>query len=912
MADRFIWTASADRAGLVEDGYRVVEFSRLVADAAARARRAAGPRTSLESLAAPWLRTFDGRQPLAVVGVRLDDLQSLAVLHGDVLEPAWRSGTPLLVESEHRLSTLDPARFVDGGFEYPYTLERAFGVAMRLHRGDDEPRTEQRVPAAAVALDPEQRRVVDAHDGVVQVIAPAGSGKTTVLIERVREMLNRGVPADRILCTTFNTDARRELQERLAVAGLGDVQARTFHSLGLWMLREEGLARPDTRPLSLSLAQYKRLCAIASRDDGVWIEAADARARIGEIKLGMLCTPAEFRRRRGEIPDGDTIGRIYELYEQHLAEQGRNDFDDHVFLAVRALREDDDLRRRWQRRFSQVLVDEYQDIEPAQELLVRILAAPQDGFFCVGDEDQTLYGWRRASVRRMIGLDLQYPGLERVSLAHNYRCPPQVVEASRRLVEHNAIRFPKAIRPAPGRDAAPTAIRLREAAGQPEAAEAVVQALVGRARGEIVVLARTTNLLRTVALSCVDVGVRISAPEAVFEPRGARRALEAYLRLCTDPADADPEDVATVCRAPNRGLPFEAEAGVAADLRDGRSFAESFAGLDADARRRRKLDDAGALLDRLTRMTDATRFVRQVRTVGGLDEHFSEHEEAFGDTEQVELEILEQAQREAAGLTTAEYSALLGRRRDALRAIRDDDHGIELTTIHRAKGRQWPHVELFGCEENQLPHRHAFDATEAQEAAGEGVEAERRLAYVAFTRAQERLVVSTSVSAASRFLTEAGLEPSRPYQPPAAPAHPRASTSRPHGSEARRSGEAPRANRPSRPAPRLPPKAAAKPRDTSPLARARRTGLVHVLRAAEDPTTALQIAADAVEQKLVGAPTASQRMTLADLLDALDALEPERREAIVEAGGIRNPQVLVSRLDAGGRKSLARALRAAG
>ena len=903
MAQRFTWTASADRAELEAVGRRVVAFAELVADAEAWAKSAEGRRDSLASIAEPWLRTFDGRRPLAVLGVRLEDLQSLRVLHGQVLEPALRTGTPLLVESEHRLSRLDPAAFVDEGFAYPYTLERALHAAMGLHRGDEEPRVEQRVPHAAVALDSEQRRAADAHDGVVQVIAPAGSGKTTVLVERVRVLLARGTPPGRILCTTFNKDAQVELQARLAVAGLGAVQARTFHSLGLGLLREEGLARPDTRPLTLSLAQWKRLSAIASRDHGVWVEAADARAAIGEIKLGMLCTPEEFRRRARELPDGETIARIYELYERHLEEEGRNDFDDHVLLAVRALREDAELRARWQARFSRVLVDEYQDIEPAQELLVRILAAPQDGLFCVGDEDQTLYGWRRASVRRIIGLDLEYPGLERISLAHNYRCPPAVVDASRRLVEHNAVRFPKPIHAAPGRAAEDGAIVLREHGAQPETASVIVQSLVGRARGEVVVLARTTNLLRTVALACVDVGVRISAPDPVFESRGARQALEAYLRLCGDPRSADPEDVAVAFRAPNRGLPYDAAARVAGLLRDGRSFADALAGLDADARRRRKLDDAAVLLDRLTRMTDATRFVRQLRTVGGLDEHFTEQEDAYAGTEQVELEILEQAQAEAAGRTVAQYSALLRRRGDALRAIRDEEHGIELTTIHRAKGREWPRVELFACEENQLPHRHAFEASEEEQAAGEGVEAERRLAYVAFTRARERLAVSTTISAASRFLTEAGLEPARPYVVPAAPAPPRVSTSRPERSATRRSAP--------KPAPRLPPKAAAKPRDTSPLARARRTGLVHVLRAAEDPATALQIAADAVEQKLVGAPTGSQRMTLADLLDAIDALEPERRETIVGARGIRSEQVLVSRLDAGGRKSLARALRSA-
>jgi DNA helicase-2/ATP-dependent DNA helicase PcrA len=355
---------------------------------------------------------------LAVVGVRLRSLDDLLTLHGYVLEPALRSGASVAIESEQRLTGLAPEEFVDPEFEYPYTLERALDMAMRLHRGSAEPAAEQAVPPAALALDAEQRRAVQAHDGVVQVIAPAGSGKTAVLIERVRELLRRGVPAQRILCTTFNRDARIELQERLRATGLHSVAARTFHSIGWGLMREEGLARRGG-PRELSFNQWKRLCTMALREEGTWIDPGDARAAIGAIKLGQLATPREFRRQADQRPDGPAVARIYELYERHLAEQAIHDFDDLVLVAVRALREDAELRRRWQSRFWQVLVDEYQDIEPAQELLVRILAAPQDGFFCVGDEDQTLYGWRRASVRRIIDLDHAYPGLQRVSLVHN-------------------------------------------------------------------------------------------------------------------------------------------------------------------------------------------------------------------------------------------------------------------------------------------------------------------------------------------------------------------------------------------------------------------------------------------------------------------------------------------------------------
>ena len=180
-------------------------------------------------------------------------------------------------------------------------------------------------------------------------------------------------------------------------------------------------------------------------------------------------------------------------------------------------------------------------------------------------------------------------------------------------------------------------------------------------------------------------------------------------------------------------------------------FTASLAAGSADARIRFRLEDAGRILDALTAIPDALRFVSYLRSAGGLDEHFAAYQAAFGDTEKVELETLEQAQKEASDRTVLEYAQLLAGRRDALRAVRDDAGGIELTTIHRAKGRQWPEVHLFACEEQQLPHRRALEVDAEQRAAGESLEAERRLfAYFALTRARERLSLHMTDSAPSR------------------------------------------------------------------------------------------------------------------------------------------------------------------
>ncbi len=289
--------------------------------------------------------------------------------------------------------------------------------------------------------------------------------------------------------------------------------------------------------LTLALGQWRRLVALAQREageHGTWIEPPLAQAGISQLKLGAMVDPDEFATTAD--PDNDeqqTLVHLYRLYERHLAEQRRNDYDDLLLWAVRVLRSDSEVRERWQRRYTQVLVDEYQDIEPAQEALVQILAAPHDGLFCVGDEDQTLYGWRRASVERIVQLDQRYPGLQRVALARNYRCPVPVVDLSRRLVEHNRARFPKPIHAVETRelpDDERPVIQLAYPSLEQAAGDVALKLSLG-ARGELVCLARTTRLLRMIAEACVPLGVRIVAPEAVFDARGARPPGEAYARV---------------------------------------------------------------------------------------------------------------------------------------------------------------------------------------------------------------------------------------------------------------------------------------------------------------------------------------------------------------------------------------------
>ncbi|MBD3220866.1 AAA family ATPase [bacterium] len=478
----------------------------------ARSRSATAARSSLANPAARLLREFERHHRLAVIGVPGDAPDVAARLLGYVIEPAYRRACTLMIAADlDEDAFLARATAPDPGWGHPWVAER---LAHRLARYHDatwitvpppcprwrrwlavlSPRGDG-APASGSRLDPQQAAAVRAGDGVVQVIAPAGSGKTTVLVARVGELLRRGTPAGEILCTTFNRDARVEIAARLARAGIVGVEVRSFHGLGHRILREEGRLRPTIG--ELDEAAWARLLARspANTSGETDLDVAAAREVITDYKLAVMITPDEAL--AAAATDGQRWrARLYGAYERHLARIRRHDFDDLVAVAVGLLRSDRDVRRRWQDRFSRVLVDEYQDIEPAQARLVGLLAAPQDSLFCVGDEDQCIYAWRRAAVQRVIELDQVYPGLQRYPLIRNYRCGRRITTASRRLIRHNRQRFRKPLRAGARHRGRIVVHRVRD---RREGGALAARLLHGSPPEAGVVLARTSSLLAEVA-----------------------------------------------------------------------------------------------------------------------------------------------------------------------------------------------------------------------------------------------------------------------------------------------------------------------------------------------------------------------------------------------------------------------------
>lgn len=527
------------------------------------------------------------------------------------------------------------------------------------------------------ALDPEQRAAATLPDGPAQIIAPAGSGKTTTMVARLAVLLSRGVPPDRICVVTFNRDAAQDLAARVArrlgaqAPDATSIEIRTLHALARQVLLDAGEG-------SNLVADRLPLLRAARRRHAV----TDASVELPEA--GQLDTWLSAWKIEGRSPP-DEARAVLETYSDLLRARGAIDFDDLVVRATDLLETDPHLRLRWQSRFLHVCVDEFQDVDAAQLRLVRILAAPEDNLFVVGDDDQTIYAWRLADVRRILRFSSDYPAARRVMLATNYRCPRAVIEASARMVAVNGERFAKPIRAPAGVPLVPDSISAWSTAS-PDSPDGLARlaAVEDRARRTLCFLSRTRNELTPVLLGLVRAGVRhrtAVAPLVEAEP----------VIALTDAARASDE----------RDHPFH----VLRRLRAARGWNRGSPSADLLA------DDDHAALDALLGWT--TGFA-----------------------------------------TTDAFVAAYDAARARIAALRDPAAPVELATVHASKGREWETVVLIGFEADRIPNRRSLvDADDP----GRAMEEERRLAYVALTRATRRLILAFDPARPSPFLAEMGL-----------------------------------------------------------------------------------------------------------------------------------------------------------
>lgn len=573
------------------------------------------------------------------------------------------------------------------------------------------------------ALAADQRAAVAAPGAGARVIAPAGSGKTRVLTERARMMLQGWrLPPDAIALVAYNVRAAGEMKARLA--DVGDVRVRTLNALGLRLCgRTSTIDEVEVRRILGGLVTFPK----RAETDPVapWIEA------LGRVRLG-LADPATVER---ELPDVSDLERVAGVYRKELARRGVVDFDEQVTGAIERLLADPAFRLRMQRFARVLLVDEFQDLTPAHMLLIRLLTGPAGAVFAVGDDDQTIYGYAGATPRWLVDFGHFFPGAGMHSLEVNYRCPVPVVVAASNLLTRNALRVDKVIRAAPAPDdAAETPAGLSILSGDlgpaRRAADRVCALLDGGAGPtEVAVFARVNASLAPVQVLLRSRGVPVDGGvSGRFLQRGGVRAALAWLALSAAPERGLPGPVLReVARRPKRGLSASL-----LDLVGAKSSVDELRGLSTwlegkgSDREAGKLDDLCADITRVRAVAgsgttaDVLAVLRSQIGDGGLDASATALDQwshgagsAHGDDLDAlaELAELEDDPGRFPGWLAEQLGAPV------------DVDGVTLASIHAVKGREWAHVVVHHATDGLLPHRLSED-----------IEEERRIFHVALTR----------------------------------------------------------------------------------------------------------------------------------------------------------------------------------
>ncbi len=581
----------------------------------------------------------------------------------------------------------------------------------------------------------DQLAAVAHRGGAARIIAPAGSGKTRTLTARLRHVLDaHRIDARHVLAVAYNERAAAELRDRLEV---DRSLARTIHSLGWQILREAhpGLELLDERGVR---DLFERLVDVPRRTNtdpiGPYLEASAAvRSRLRD--------PADVEASRDDVPG---FADAFAPLRERMYAMGRVDHGEQVFGAIEALLADPELRSRWQARCRHLLVDEFQDLTPAFVLLLRLVAAPQLSVFGVGDDDQVIYGYDGADPGFLIDFDRYFPGAHAHALETNYRCRPEVVTAAGHLLGYNRRRLDKTIRAArePGDDAL-IVDRLDGSALAAACADRIAGWLdAGVPAGSIAVLARVNAALIPVKAALAERGI---ATHDLLGPgsldRTAVRALFAWMQLALVPERMSRTNLLTAVRRPSRGLNR-----LARELLRRRSFdLDDLRGLVTELGPK-QADRWDGFCDDLTRAVaaaggDAARLVDTIVGRIGLGSSAqtldSGRRNAGRSAHLDDLVAVARAAPLHDGADT--FVAWL---RSAV-ATPSEPGGVVLSSVHRVKGMEWPHVVVFGADEGTMPHDLAED-----------LEEERRVFHVALTRAIEQVVVMADTARPSRFLAE--------------------------------------------------------------------------------------------------------------------------------------------------------------
>jgi DNA helicase II / ATP-dependent DNA helicase PcrA len=625
-------------------------------------------------------------------------------------------------------------------------------------------------------LNPRQREAVKAVDGPFLVLAGAGTGKTRVITYRVAYLIDCGVPPHAILAVTFTNKAAGVMKER--IAGLlrasgrdsSDVWISTFHSFCARLLRRE--ADAVGLPLDFAIYDEEDQTSAVKRALATLGFAADdypprnVRAQISHAKNHGF-TPDQMPSKASEtgLAARADIATIFRAYEQVLRDAGAIDFDDLLLKAVDLLREHENVRARWNRRFEYILVDEFQDTNASQEELVRLLAGPRRNVCVVGDEDQSIYGWRGARAGNLKRFAGDFPDAHLIRLEQNYRSTQTILNAAAAVVENNTNRLGKNLEAIHGPGDKIRFQEFQDATAEARSIGEEIASLVRRdADARVAVLYRTTAQSRLFEEILRGMSVRHRVVGGMsFYGRSEVKTILAYIRLLLHPED----NIALlrVLNVPPRGIgPTTIAALETRAKQQNVSLWEALSSVESASRNRaggalnkfRALIEGmrGDLLNRspeqLTEgVLDRTGFLDWIEQQDNL-----EHTSRAENLRELANAMAEASERGETVQAVLDYAALVSDADDFV-----EDISVSLLTLHSAKGLEFDAVFLAGLEEGLLPHSRSSESPEE-------LEEERRLLYVGMTRAKKNLTLSRAIyrrmygedrlraSLPSRFLKE--------------------------------------------------------------------------------------------------------------------------------------------------------------
>lgn len=593
--------------------------------------------------------------------------------------------------------------------------------------------------------------------GPMMVLAGPGAGKTFVITNRVCQLITESkVPPEAILVVTFSRAAADEMKERFDLMTeyrCPAVRFGTFHSVFFEILKRT--YHYEVKDIVTEKLKY-RLIGEAIRDTGYEVEDKQefletigkeiSRVKGGGIDIGHYYSTS--------CPEG-VFRDIFNGYRERLTRHRALDFDDMVGFTYDLLRQREDVLREWQERFTYILIDEFQDINRLQYETIRMLAEPENNLFVVGDDDQSIYGFRGARPEIMLSFPEQYPESETITLGINYRCSAEILSAAGRLIGHNGRRYRKEIVSDKGRE---EPVDIMSYADLPSEAEGICELIRTYQAQEVplpqmAVLFRTNHEMRTLMGKLLDRSIPFRMKEAMpnmFRSFLARDVI-AYLQMAC--GDDSRETFVQVMNRPVRYISRKALPHPEVDFRELRAYyqkREQFWMLD-------RITDFEKDILALRKMTPLTA-IHYIRKQIGYEEFLQERATERGVSVDDWLETLEEIEDSASGMSSImewlEYVEAYGEELERLQEEKrqEQPEGVELMTMHGAKGLEFDVVFIPTLNEGECPYRKATLAPEIEE--------ERRMLYVAMTRARSRLHLSfvgrrfSKKVVPSRFLQE--------------------------------------------------------------------------------------------------------------------------------------------------------------